>query len=47
VELFSIAKEKAPGAAEAALGKAKAKLGQVLPMFKTEKPTVEYAAAAE
>ena len=46
VELFTIAKEKAPGAAEAALGKAKAKLGQVLPMFKTDK-TEEYAAAAE
>jgi hypothetical protein len=46
VELFTIAKEKAPGAAEAALGAAKAKLGTVLPMFKTEK-TTEYAAAAE
>jgi predicted nucleotide-binding protein (sugar kinase/HSP70/actin superfamily) len=46
VELFTIAKEKAPGAAEAALGKAKAKLGQVLPLFKTEK-TEEYAVAAE
>jgi hypothetical protein len=46
VELFTIAKEKAPSAAEAALGKAKAKLGQVLPMFKTAK-TEEYAAAAE
>jgi hypothetical protein len=46
VELFTIAKEKAPGAAEAALDKAKAKLGQVLPMFKTAK-TEEYAAAAE
>jgi predicted nucleotide-binding protein (sugar kinase/HSP70/actin superfamily) len=47
VELFTIAKEKAPGAAEAALGKAKAKLGAVLPMFKTEKATEEYAVAAE
>jgi predicted nucleotide-binding protein (sugar kinase/HSP70/actin superfamily) len=46
VELFTIAKEKAPGAAEAALGKAKAKLGQVLPLFKSEK-TEEYAVAAE
>ena len=46
VELFTIAKEKGPGAAEAALGKAKAKLGQVLPLFKTEK-TEEYVAAAE
>jgi DNA-binding transcriptional MerR regulator len=47
VELFTIAKEKGPGAAEAALGKAKAKLGQVLPMFKTDKAPEEYAAAAE
>jgi predicted nucleotide-binding protein (sugar kinase/HSP70/actin superfamily) len=46
VELYSIAKEKAPGAAEAALGKARAKLGQVLPLFKSDK-TEEYAAAAE
>jgi predicted nucleotide-binding protein (sugar kinase/HSP70/actin superfamily) len=46
VELFTIAKEKAPGAAEAALGKAKAKLGQVLPMFKKD-AEAEYAVAAE
>jgi ElaB/YqjD/DUF883 family membrane-anchored ribosome-binding protein len=45
-ELFTIAKEKAPGAAEAALGKARAKLGQVLPLFKSDK-TEEYAVAAE
>ncbi|HYP90921.1 MAG TPA: hypothetical protein VEQ59_22295, partial [Polyangiaceae bacterium] len=45
-ELLTIAKEKGPGAAEAALGKAKAKLGQVLPMFKTEKAET-YAVAAE
>ncbi len=45
VELLSIAKEKAPSAAEAALGAAKAKLGTVLPLFKSEK--AEYAAAAE
>ncbi|HYJ09076.1 MAG TPA: 2-hydroxyglutaryl-CoA dehydratase [Polyangiaceae bacterium] len=48
VELFSIAKEKGPGAAEAALGKAKAKLGSVLPLFKkSEKAAEEYATAAE
>jgi hypothetical protein len=47
VELYGIAKEKAPGAAEAALGKAKAKLGTVLPLFKTEKASEEYVAAAE
>jgi predicted nucleotide-binding protein (sugar kinase/HSP70/actin superfamily) len=48
VELFGIAKEKAPGAAEAAFSKAKAKLGQVLPLFnKTEKAAEEYATAAE
>lgn len=47
VELFGIAKEKAPGAAEAALGKAKAKLGTVLPLFKTAKPAEGYATAAE
>jgi predicted nucleotide-binding protein (sugar kinase/HSP70/actin superfamily) len=47
LELFTIAKEKAPGAAEAALGKARAKLGEVLPMFKTEKVSEEYAVAAE
>jgi predicted nucleotide-binding protein (sugar kinase/HSP70/actin superfamily) len=47
VELFAIAKEKAPGAAEAALGKARAKLGQVLPLFKTQKSEAEYATAAE
>jgi hypothetical protein len=47
VELYSIAKEKGPGAAEAALGKAKAKLGSVLPMFKTEKAADQYATAAE
>jgi predicted nucleotide-binding protein (sugar kinase/HSP70/actin superfamily) len=46
VELFTIAKEKGPGAAEAALGKAKAKLGQVLPMFKKD-AEAEYAVAAE
>jgi predicted nucleotide-binding protein (sugar kinase/HSP70/actin superfamily) len=46
VELFSIAKEKAPGAAEAALGKARAKLGQVLPLFKADKAE-GYAVAAE
>jgi len=46
-ELLAIAKEKGPGAAEAALGMAKAKLGQVLPMFKTEKAAEEYAVAAE
>jgi len=46
VELFSIAKEKAPGAAEAALGKARAKLGQVLPLFKADK-SEPYAVAAE
>jgi hypothetical protein len=45
-ELYSIAKEKAPGAAGAALGSVKAKLGEVLPMFKSAK-TEEYAAAAE
>src|SRR5262249_54553446 len=47
VELYGIAKEKAPGAAEAALNKAKAKLGTVLPLFKTEKANEEYVAAAE
>ena len=47
VELLSIAKEKGPGAAEAALGKAKAKLGQVLPMFKADKAAEDYAVAAE
>ncbi len=46
-DFAAIAKEKAPGAAEAALGKAKAKLGQVLPMFKSEKPAEAYATAAE
>jgi hypothetical protein len=46
VELYTIAKEKGPGAAEAALGKAKAKLGQVLPMFKKD-AEAEYAVAAE
>jgi hypothetical protein len=46
VELYSIAKEKGPGAAEAALGKARAKLGQVLPMFKKD-AEAEYAVAAE
>ncbi len=45
-ELLSIAKEKGPSAAEAALGKARATLGQVLPLFKKE-AAVEYAAAAE
>jgi hypothetical protein len=47
VELFSIAKEKGPGAAEAAFGKAKAKLGQVLPLFKADKAAEDYAVAAE
>jgi hypothetical protein len=48
VELYGIAKEKAPGAAEAAFSKAKAKLGQVLPLFsKSEKAAEEYATAAE
>jgi predicted nucleotide-binding protein (sugar kinase/HSP70/actin superfamily) len=46
VELYTIAKEKGPSAAEAALGKAKAKLGQVLPMFK-KSAEAEYAVAAE
>ena len=47
VEIYGIAKEKAPGAAEAALSKAKAKLGTVLPFLKTEKAAGEYATAAE
>jgi hypothetical protein len=47
LELYGIAKEKAPGAAEAALGKAKAKLGTVLPFLTTEKSAEAYATAAE
>ncbi|HEY6078138.1 MAG TPA: 2-hydroxyglutaryl-CoA dehydratase, partial [Polyangiaceae bacterium] len=47
LELFSIAKERAPGAAEAALGKARAKLGQVLPLFKKSAAEADYAVAAE
>jgi predicted nucleotide-binding protein (sugar kinase/HSP70/actin superfamily) len=46
-ELMSIAKEKGPGAAEAALGKARAKLADVLPLFKSSKSDEAYATAAE
>jgi predicted nucleotide-binding protein (sugar kinase/HSP70/actin superfamily) len=46
VELFGIAKEKAPGIADSAIKSAREKLGKVLPFVKAEEPE-SYPVAAE